>query len=48
MAEKTIRLTVAQALIRFLSNQYIEIDGIRSKFILGVFGIFGHGEVCGI
>ncbi|MHA1819582.1 MAG: thiamine pyrophosphate-binding protein, partial [Promethearchaeota archaeon] len=48
MHDKTIRLTTAQALIRFLSNQYIQIDGVKRKFILGVFGIFGHGEVCGI
>ena len=45
---KTIRLTMAQALVRFLSNQYVQIDGIKHKFIHGVFGIFGHGEVCGV
>ncbi|MBD3352488.1 MAG: 3D-(3,5/4)-trihydroxycyclohexane-1,2-dione acylhydrolase (decyclizing) [Candidatus Lokiarchaeota archaeon] len=48
MNEKTIRLTTAQALIRFLSNQYIELDGRKHKLIRGIFGIFGHGEVCGL
>jgi 3D-(3,5/4)-trihydroxycyclohexane-1,2-dione acylhydrolase (decyclizing) len=45
---KTIRLTMAQALITFLDKQYIELDGIEYKFIKGVFGIFGHGNVTGI
>ena len=45
---KTIRLTMAQALVRFLGQQYVQIDGIKHKFIRGCFGIFGHGEVCGI
>ncbi len=44
----TIRLTMAQALIRFLSQQYIEIDGKKQKFMRGIFGIFGHGEVTGV
>ena len=45
---KTVRLTVAQALIKFLDNQYIEFDGKVTKFIEGIFGIFGHGNVLGI
>jgi 3D-(3,5/4)-trihydroxycyclohexane-1,2-dione acylhydrolase (decyclizing) len=45
---KTTRLTMAQALIRFLDNQYIEIDGEESKYVAGVFGIFGHGVVVGL
>ncbi|OOF82164.1 3D-(3,5/4)-trihydroxycyclohexane-1,2-dione acylhydrolase (decyclizing) [Rodentibacter caecimuris] len=45
---KTTRLTVAQALIKFLDNQYVEFDGKVTKFIEGVFGIFGHGNVLGI
>lgn len=45
---KTIRLTMAQALVRFLDNQYINIDGQENKFIQGVFGIFGHGNVVGL
>ena len=45
---KTIRLTTVQALVRFLGNQYIEIDGQKHKFIRGIFGIFGHGQVTGL
>ncbi|MDG6880996.1 3D-(3,5/4)-trihydroxycyclohexane-1,2-dione hydrolase [Phocoenobacter uteri] len=45
---KTTRLTVAQALIKFLDNQYIEVDGQVTKFVEGVFGIFGHGNVLGL
>jgi len=44
----TIRLTMAQALIRFLDNQYLEVDGTDTKFVRGVFGIFGHGNVVGL
>jgi 3D-(3,5/4)-trihydroxycyclohexane-1,2-dione acylhydrolase (decyclizing) len=44
----TLRLTTAQALIRFLKNQYVERDGIETKFFAGVWGIFGHGNVAGI
>lgn len=46
--EPTIRLTVAQATIRFLGNQYVERDGERTKFFAGCFGIFGHGNVAGL
>ncbi|MDR1029767.1 MAG: 3D-(3,5/4)-trihydroxycyclohexane-1,2-dione acylhydrolase (decyclizing) [Treponema sp.] len=45
---KTIRLTTAQALVRFLDNQYIEHNGEELKFVNGVFGIFGHGVVVGL
>lgn len=45
---QTIRLTVAQATIRFLVNQYSERDGAEQRFITGAFGIFGHGNVAGI
>ncbi|MDD9268911.1 3D-(3,5/4)-trihydroxycyclohexane-1,2-dione acylhydrolase (decyclizing) [Paenibacillus sp. GCM10023248] len=44
----TIRLTMAQALLRFLDSQYISVDGVEQKFVEGVFGIFGHGNVTGI
>jgi len=44
----TVRLTMAQALLRFLDNQYIEVDGEEIKFVNGVFGIFGHGVVVGL
>ena len=43
-----MRLTVAQALVRFLALQQIERDGVRSRFFAGCFGIFGHGNVAGI
>ncbi len=42
------RMTTAQALIRFLDNQYIEFDGLEQKFIKGIFTIFGHGNVLGL
>ena len=45
---KTIRLTMAQALVKFLDNQYVEFDGNEQKFIKGVFAIFGHGNVLGL
>ncbi len=44
----TIRLTVAQAVMRYLNNQYVERDGKQHKFFGGCFGIFGHGNVAGI
>ncbi len=44
----TRRLTMAQALIGFLKNQYVERDGQQHLFFAGVLGIFGHGNVAGI
>ncbi|MDQ0991004.1 3D-(3,5/4)-trihydroxycyclohexane-1,2-dione acylhydrolase (decyclizing) [Streptomyces sp. V3I7] len=44
----TERLTVAQALVRFLSAQYTERDGVRQRLIGATWGIFGHGNVAGI
>lgn len=44
----TVRLTVAQALVRFLTVQYTERDGVRRRLIAGTWGIFGHGNVAGI
>ncbi|MFG3657409.1 3D-(3,5/4)-trihydroxycyclohexane-1,2-dione acylhydrolase (decyclizing) [Streptomyces sp. NPDC047706] len=44
----TTRLTVAQALVRFLSAQYTERDGVRRRLIGATWGIFGHGNVAGI
>jgi 3D-(3,5/4)-trihydroxycyclohexane-1,2-dione acylhydrolase (decyclizing) len=41
----TIRLTVAQAIVRYLMNQFIEIDGVETRICGGGFGIFGHGNV---
>ena len=43
-----MRLTTAQALIRFLEQQHIERDGVQQPFFGGCFGIFGHGNVAGI
>lgn len=45
---ETIRLTTSQALVKFLNQQYIEIDGIETPYVEGVFNIFGHGNVVGI
>ena len=44
----TIRLTVAQAVVRFLAQQYSERDGIEQRLVPGCFGIFGHGNVAGV
>ena len=43
-----MRLTVAQALARFLSSQYSERDGTEQRLVAGCFGIFGHGNVAGL
>jgi 3D-(3,5/4)-trihydroxycyclohexane-1,2-dione acylhydrolase (decyclizing) len=45
---KTYKLTVAQALVKFMNQQYVSIDGKEEKFIKGVFTIFGHGNVMGL
>lgn len=45
---KTRRLTMAQALITFLKNQYVERDGREIAFFAGIWGIFGHGNVAGV
>ena len=44
----TIRLTTAQALVKFLDNQYLNVDGVETKFVHGIFAIFGHGNVLGL
>jgi 3D-(3,5/4)-trihydroxycyclohexane-1,2-dione acylhydrolase (decyclizing) len=43
-----VRLTAAQALVRFLAAQHVERDGVEHQFFGGCFGIFGHGNVAGI
>lgn len=43
--QETIRLTVAQAIVRWLMNQFIQIDGVETRICGGGFGIFGHGNV---
>ena len=45
---KTVRLTMAQALLQFLDAQYVDFDGAETKFVKGVCGIFGHGNVVGL
>ena len=47
MAE-TIRMTVAQAIVKFLDNQYVSMDGVETKFVEGFFTIFGHGIAVGL
>jgi 3D-(3,5/4)-trihydroxycyclohexane-1,2-dione acylhydrolase (decyclizing) len=44
----TVRLTMAQALVRFLAAQHVERDGVERRFFEGCFGIFGHGNVTGV
>jgi len=44
----TKRLTVAQAIVAYLKNQYVERDGRQCRFFEGCFGIFGHGNVAGM
>ena len=48
MGNETVRLTMAQALVRFLDNQYVELDGRETKFVNNLFGVFGHGCVVGV
>jgi 3D-(3,5/4)-trihydroxycyclohexane-1,2-dione acylhydrolase (decyclizing) len=44
----TMRLTVAQAVVRFLASQHTERDGLRQRLFRGCWGIFGHGNVAGL
>jgi len=48
MSAKTVRLTMAQALIKYLTCQYTERDGDENALFAGCFGVFGHGCVSGI
>lgn len=41
-------MTTAQALVKFLDNQYVSFDGKETKFVEGIFTVFGHGIVCGL
>lgn len=45
---QTERMTMAQALVRFLNQQYVSVDGKETPFVEGVATIFGHGNVLGI
>ncbi|MDQ3466477.1 MAG: 3D-(3,5/4)-trihydroxycyclohexane-1,2-dione acylhydrolase (decyclizing) [Actinomycetota bacterium] len=47
-SKETVRLTAAQAVVRFLSKQHTERDGQEHKLFAGCFGIFGHGNVAGL
>lgn len=46
--EKTTRMTTAQAIVKFLDNQYVLMDGEETKFVTGFFTIFGHGIAVGL
>ena len=46
--EKTTRMTTAQAIVKFLDNQYVSMDGVETKFVEGFFTIFGHGIAVGL
>ncbi|MCI8442233.1 MAG: 3D-(3,5/4)-trihydroxycyclohexane-1,2-dione acylhydrolase (decyclizing) [Provencibacterium sp.] len=48
MKEKTVRLTTAQAIVRFLDQQHVSMDGEETKFVEGFFTIFGHGIAVGL
>ncbi|MFA7663832.1 MAG: 3D-(3,5/4)-trihydroxycyclohexane-1,2-dione acylhydrolase (decyclizing) [Clostridia bacterium] len=48
MSEKRMRITVGEAIVKFLDNQYVTLDGVEEKFVEGVFTVFGHGCVLGI
>jgi len=45
---KTVRITTAAAIVRFLQNQFVRRDGVEHRLITGIFGIFGHGNVTGL
>lgn len=42
------KMTMAQALVKFLDNQYVSFDGVETKFVDGIFTVFGHGIVLGL
>jgi 3D-(3,5/4)-trihydroxycyclohexane-1,2-dione acylhydrolase (decyclizing) len=44
----TVRLTTGQAIVRYLMNQYVELDGEAQRFFAGCWGIFGHGNIGGV
>ena len=47
-SQPALRLTMAQALVRWMTQQYVERDGREQRFFAGMFGIFGHGNVAGV
>ena len=48
MTPPTTRLTMAQALVRYLAAQHVSRDGRENPFFAGAWGIFGHGNVAGL
>jgi 3D-(3,5/4)-trihydroxycyclohexane-1,2-dione acylhydrolase (decyclizing) len=46
--EKLMKMTTAQAIVKFLDNQYVEMDGVETKFVEGFFTLFGHGIAVGL
>ncbi|MGI6057312.1 MAG: 3D-(3,5/4)-trihydroxycyclohexane-1,2-dione acylhydrolase (decyclizing) [Bilifractor sp.] len=48
METKRIRMTVGQAIVKFLNQQYVEMDGVEEPFVDGIFAIFGHGMCVGL
>src|SRR5665213_1801017 len=44
----SVRLTAAQAMVRYLAAQHVELDGVRTRYFAGVWAIFGHGNVAGL
>ncbi|MDE2855890.1 MAG: 3D-(3,5/4)-trihydroxycyclohexane-1,2-dione acylhydrolase (decyclizing) [Chloroflexota bacterium] len=48
MTPPTTRLTMAQALVRYLARQHVARDGVENPFFAGMWGIFGHGNVAGV
>jgi len=48
MATKTTKMTTAQAIVKFLDNQYVVMDGVETKFVESFFTIFGHGIAVGL
>ncbi len=45
---RTRRMTMSQALVGFLKNQFVERDGVENRFFEGIWGIFGHGNIAGL
>src|ERR1700743_776580 len=48
MSGAALRLTAAQALVRWLAAQFVEADGVETPYFAGVWAIFGHGNVAGL
>lgn len=48
MSGATVKLTMGQAIVKFMINQYVEVDGSEERFFAGLWGIFGHGNIGGV